>query len=431
MIITEEYPHTAISTWSGFVYQGKVALYHCLRLLEKSYDDSKCYRLQLESADDFAVYLADKCISIHQVKAYKDGSFSKYRGAVKKQVTDSLKYPGASVYFHVSTCINDLPEGFNVKYKPVSIYTYRSNGIDQNFCNLSDLDQLVETEISEIYKKAGEGSSHKLSGPYLERSRNILENIIIDKVIDVHAKIQREGKATDREIAAKEYISFSKICDVLEDELTEALLTEDFFFKQLLIDIGTYYKRFFDEACRDDGDVCNFDKLDSYIALLCGLDKRRLRDFIKSVLPQKRGEFKNIDQYKSETFSLEDLRDGLFRVLDRLTTAGIEREKRLVFSWFHEGRFYYPTALRGSELIDAKKICKRIIQNSIANEVEFLYESGVLVTVGVDVESLPSVYSVGPNSMDEDNALSHRRIAHFKDISLVSYSKVSEDLKDE
>ena len=35
-----KYPHSAISTWSGFVYQGKVALYHCLKLINEGYSDS-------------------------------------------------------------------------------------------------------------------------------------------------------------------------------------------------------------------------------------------------------------------------------------------------------------------------------------------------------------------------------------------------------
>ena len=31
--IEETLPGSAISSWGGFVYQGKVALYHCLKLL--------------------------------------------------------------------------------------------------------------------------------------------------------------------------------------------------------------------------------------------------------------------------------------------------------------------------------------------------------------------------------------------------------------
>ncbi|POB32564.1 hypothetical protein CRX65_16345, partial [Klebsiella pneumoniae] len=57
--IEETLPGSAISSWGGFVYQGKVALYHCLKLLiEKSFqqriiDD---FELQLDSTDDFAIY---------------------------------------------------------------------------------------------------------------------------------------------------------------------------------------------------------------------------------------------------------------------------------------------------------------------------------------------------------------------------------------
>lgn len=61
-----KYPHSAISTWSGFVYQGKVALYHCLKLINA--DDSG-FELQLDSTDDFAIYKGDKLISAYQVKA--------------------------------------------------------------------------------------------------------------------------------------------------------------------------------------------------------------------------------------------------------------------------------------------------------------------------------------------------------------------------
>ena len=29
----EKYPASAVSSWSGFVYQGKIALYHSLKLI--------------------------------------------------------------------------------------------------------------------------------------------------------------------------------------------------------------------------------------------------------------------------------------------------------------------------------------------------------------------------------------------------------------
>ncbi|HFQ6221182.1 TPA: dsDNA nuclease domain-containing protein, partial [Pseudomonas aeruginosa] len=59
-------PDSAISSWSGFVYQGKVALYHCLKLITEG---EREFELQLDSTDDFAIYKDGKLFSAHQVKA--------------------------------------------------------------------------------------------------------------------------------------------------------------------------------------------------------------------------------------------------------------------------------------------------------------------------------------------------------------------------
>ncbi len=67
-----ELPDSAISSWGGFVYQGKIALFHSIKLLvEGSFDgkEVKKFALQLDSTDDFAIYSDGIAISVHQVKA--------------------------------------------------------------------------------------------------------------------------------------------------------------------------------------------------------------------------------------------------------------------------------------------------------------------------------------------------------------------------
>ena len=65
-------PHTAISTWGGYVYQGKIALFHTLKLLVDDRAQTRNHKLQLESADDFAILSQSNIhLSLHQVKAYK------------------------------------------------------------------------------------------------------------------------------------------------------------------------------------------------------------------------------------------------------------------------------------------------------------------------------------------------------------------------
>lgn len=82
-----KYPHSAISTWSGFVYQGKVALYHCLKLINEGYSG---FELQLDSTDDFAIYKDGKLISAHQVKAKIGDYRSNYKEALEKSASLEL-----------------------------------------------------------------------------------------------------------------------------------------------------------------------------------------------------------------------------------------------------------------------------------------------------------------------------------------------------
>ena len=98
---TSEYPHSAISTWSGFVYQGKVALYHCLKLINEG--DSE-FQLQLDSTDDFAIYKGDKLISAHQVKAKIGNNRNSYKEALEKSASIELdRTAGTKRYFHIPT----------------------------------------------------------------------------------------------------------------------------------------------------------------------------------------------------------------------------------------------------------------------------------------------------------------------------------------
>ncbi|MQZ39149.1 hypothetical protein F4T96_13345 [Acinetobacter nosocomialis] len=56
-------PHSAISSWGGFLYQGKVALFHSLKLIVDGNFDGKVidtFELQLDSTDDFAMALLHK-----------------------------------------------------------------------------------------------------------------------------------------------------------------------------------------------------------------------------------------------------------------------------------------------------------------------------------------------------------------------------------
>jgi len=72
-------PHSAIPSWSGYIYQGKIAFYEVLRVIKKklqedvTYDFSN-YALEVEWQEDFAIKVGNSYKSIHQVKAYAEGT---------------------------------------------------------------------------------------------------------------------------------------------------------------------------------------------------------------------------------------------------------------------------------------------------------------------------------------------------------------------
>ena len=112
--------HDAVPTWSGFLYQGQIAVYLAAKKiceLDSSGHRNEIgnYRVEMEKCEDIAlVYEGGKgrrYVSIHQVKNQEDKSISKY----KKPLTQLMLEKGfckrnnfgvPEAYLHVSNKIN-------------------------------------------------------------------------------------------------------------------------------------------------------------------------------------------------------------------------------------------------------------------------------------------------------------------------------------
>ncbi len=102
----EKYPASAISSWSGFVYQEKIALYHSLKLI---YDGDLDFELQLDSSDDFAIYKNGKLHTAHQVKAKISQYRSGYTTALEQStLIEHDKIKGTTRCFHVSVPLDNI-----------------------------------------------------------------------------------------------------------------------------------------------------------------------------------------------------------------------------------------------------------------------------------------------------------------------------------
>ncbi|MGB4075531.1 ABC-three component system protein [Pseudomonas sp.] len=420
--IEAKLPHTAVAVWGGYIYQGKIALYHCLSLILKNLIESAKLSLQLDSIDDFAILLNGECKSIHQVKAYKSDDFSSYESAISEQKEKSTKYPNCEAFFHVSKMLK-VPEKFSTTYSPVVMYRYNKTPTSEEYCALSEIDNLLENALRGIYTKYHSTDTHKVSNEYLSWSRNLLEDIVVKKVIAMHSEIQLSTGAVQRQVANREKIEFTQFLEILSNDLTSAVLCEDYFFSIIMKDIGSYFANFCEEH---DLQGAELSKLSRCIAEINRLDIIGLKAFICSILPDKKGRFSSLTEYKDEAITSDDLQLGLFRIFHELIESNYDASGKVKnFYWRLEGKNYYPTAIHQGPS-SAGSICKRIVEGSIKHDVEFLYESGTLITLDINAESIYSVVCVGARSEQHQE---HSKFNKFKEISLISISNLPKEIK--
>lgn len=119
--------HDAIPTWSGFIYQGEIAIYLALKKICELRDADGLeineigsnYQVEVENCEDIAIVHTDengkRYLSIHQVKNQKDTSIGAYRNPLVQlmlekgfHTKEQLGNPDA--YLHVSNKIYERSE---------------------------------------------------------------------------------------------------------------------------------------------------------------------------------------------------------------------------------------------------------------------------------------------------------------------------------
>lgn len=429
----QESPHTAISTWSGFVYQGKLALYHCLKLMNINYDDHRVLKLQLESQDDFAIFRDQQCLSMHQVKAYKETRFSAYQKGISAQQNSARQRGTAQAYFHVARAVTDIPKTFEADYEPVKFYSYPiepdDNGIDsQSFCPLKGVDSFIQRQIDTLLARFPE--RYQFTKFLIAHIQNMLEAIVNAKVIMVHSQIH-ESERHQKEIAAGEFIDFSELYTVIEKMEHGLLNNEAFFLSRLQIDIGTYFHEFCDQ--HEDFSPASCHKLDDYLAAIASLDVKGMKTFLRATMPHKTGRFTTLSEFKEQSFDRDSMRLGMFTIFWKLVSATRHEGSGIPFSWLDQGRFYYPTGIHQAAQ-HQETICHDIMRQAISEDVECLFECGALITSAIDRPSIMNV-KTGIDSTEgvddsEQESLRDKRIGNFMKVGMVSLNNVPASLKD-
>jgi hypothetical protein len=245
-VSTEISKSVAVASWSGFIYQGKVALYRAIQLL---IDDklSSSYELKVEHLDDFAIFNDNVVLFIHQVKSTKSTYRSNYNKALNQAadvISDHFN-SDTQRFFHVSVDLDDFTEHSH-NGKTVSFFKYPDGKL---FVPPDEIDGILKEIISNYLDKNSLINSPELVSHKFDK----LNSLLAQRVNFAHALNQNENY-TQYESTDCSPILFSEIIDcltsvVLDFHDKKHLL---FRFQSQLMQIIDEFADFYEEENSDE-----------------------------------------------------------------------------------------------------------------------------------------------------------------------------------
>lgn len=347
----EKYPASAISSWSGFVYQGKIALYHSLKLI---YDDDLDFELQLDSSDDFAIYKNGKLHTAHQVKA----KISKYRSGYTKALEQSTsieldKIKGTTRYFHVSVQLDNTDDHIGASGETVKIYRYG----DKYYCGLGEIEGLTKELIKKICEKQSITVSHNL----INFNYCLLSEKISTIAIHCHKLNQVDGVREARAAYENRIKASSLLADLLNENPYQ---NRDYYAVELKSRLLTHLEERLDKALPTMSDA-TYERA------------RRLCDHIRET---PINELKTLCQMMKPSERFQDVQTNDIRRYTKLIQA-ISVEpifNHLPHYLDSKNQFYVPTALD----VDENEECESDMINEMKNNgalLRLLFEYNHLI----------------------------------------------------
>ena len=194
----------ASPSWSGFNYQGKVALHYALTLInaQPAGHDFSTTELMLEANEDFEILVNGASVSFHQVKAYNSSTFEEYSDALFGLTIELFKRDGVLGYIHTWKKINDRP-----KFKGL----LASVKNDFSVVLKEYQDSEPKTGITILETAAGGGNNLKKKASILKASLEGLDADALSQVLD--SIITQENDALGR-LASYVYDDGNAFCDL-------------------------------------------------------------------------------------------------------------------------------------------------------------------------------------------------------------------------
>ncbi len=399
---------TAISSWSGFVYQGKIAIYYVLTQIENGN-----YTLQLDSIDDFAI-LDDngRIIYIHQVKAKKSQNFSSYNKAFGQLQDGGDVIRCTNLFFHLAQSISDKTiNSIETDFAPVKVYLYDT----VPYCEVNQIDSKIESLIGELMVTYHPHDTSKTEPDYITKVRRYLDDLVVKKLLEIH-RIIHLNLQTETEAAYQQRIPFSDFINCLRLDLNQEELGENYFYYLLITDMGRYYQDFCQEN-ENELDENDLQRLNFSMMQFQNLDQKNIVNFIKNIMPHRTFKFETIKDYKDNTPLKDEIQGAFLKIIQDIKSKPIFNEDTYLLQWTGNNKLFSPTSIdKGPS--HKEKICSDIVKNALSTDLNVLFEGNKLITTDIDVPEIVS-QSIIENFNEEEAERKKDHIMKWKSVSLI------------
>ena len=218
--------NSAIGSWSGFIYQGLVAVCYALTLLDEGKDKYINYSLCLDAFEDFSVHDEnDKIVSLHQCKCY--ATPQDFSGEYKKMIAKRDECVRAG------RCEQNVELYLHTNLEPKNVISPIQSRVCGQGTMLSCIKQLV-TKIGTLTPvNSGDVVLCRLSG--------LVDEFVVRIQGEYH---EQYGKKTFKKlwiIAKDKRLSFKSVWNCLYDEaLLDAQSVGIFIRTQFLLQLTKY-----------------------------------------------------------------------------------------------------------------------------------------------------------------------------------------------
>ena len=457
-------PHSAIPSWSGYIYQGKIAFYEVLRIIKKNlnedknilivklknlkwstthnkltlidfqyqwiefcknsnYDFSK-YSLEVEWQEDFAIKIGDKYKSIHQVKAYAEGtSPTQYNDALVDLYDKLDKKVGDIGFLNIWKTIGFTErtdsknfEDLKIKNKgsysteiieKVRIYKYCTNN---DTCDLDEADNLILKKIEEIYQENNFGIESLTSEQY-KYIRFKLYELLDTHILEVHKRIKDKNDTME----------FSEILEFFKTNYEEYSLE----YQQIKVKNYLFLSAI-DEYCNDSR-KCSLDICDTNCSLykveeeLKNMSTGEVHQLILNATPQYDSKLDILTQ-------ISGLKNGLIKTYHQLDL----NKKTSNFHYQTSDKTYLPSSITISDEDDKADISKKIILNKDLDSIANQFEINVIISHNATIEDITkeALYLKDVDADFFDRAFVNRSssINKIKNIKILPLNDIKEEI---